>query len=152
MKKRVDVYLILLFVWFTLDLTGLSVSNFTMVRGTGFLGVNGIWWSVYSILLLIYFFANEGSEKLLLAFLSFWVINEYFKEWHMIFTKKIQEEMIYLPNMYHLILQGFLIVSLVFLIKYIFFEKNKTYIEFVVIKNNEEEKQENEIQEILSVE
>lgn len=152
MKKRVDVYLVLLFVWFTLDLTGLSVSNFTKVKGTGFLGVNGIWWAVYSILMLIYFFGDKSAEKLLLVFLSFWLVAEYFKEWHFIFkqeffTKEIQNEMIYLPDMYYLILEGFIIVSLSFLIKYIFFEKKKTYIEFVVREIPEEE-----IQEVLSVE
>lgn len=152
MKKRVDVYLVLLFIWFTLDLTGLSVNKFILVRGTGFFGVNGIWWAVYSILLLIYFFSQEGSEKLLLIFLSFWAIVEYFKEWHIIFkkeffTEEIQRMNFYLPNMYHLILQGFIIISLSFLIKYIFFEKKKTYIEFIVREIEEEE-----IQEVISLE
>lgn len=145
MKKRVDVYLILLFIWFTLDLTGLTVTNFNLVRGTGFFGVNGIWWGSFLLILLLYFLLDRRGHYIMVAFLSFWAIVQYFKHWHFsIFGDKTlmeqkvettiqlipQTQSIILPDLYGLILDSFIVISLVLLVLYMGKNKRKKYLEF----------------------
>jgi len=148
MKKRVDVYLILLFIWFTLDLTGLTVTNFNLVRGTGFFGVNGIWWGSFLIILLLYFLFDRRGQYIMIAFLSFWSIVQYFNHWHFsifgdknLLEKKVettiqlipQTQNIILPDLYGLILDSLIIISLVLLSMYMLKNRNKKYMEFNTI-------------------
>lgn len=157
MKKRVDVYLILLFIWFTLDLTGLAVKNFSLVRGTGFFSTNGIWWTSFSIILVLYFIFERKGQYIMCAFLSFWIIVQYFNHWHLIIfgDKNIIEkssdtiqlipiaETIILPDLYHLILHTLLIITTSLLFIYMLKWKNKKYLEFNII-------QEEKITEVVS--
>lgn len=151
MKKRVDVYLVLLFIWFTLDITGLTVKEFNLVRGTGFFSVNGIWWGTFFILMLIYFLFDRRGHYLMIAFLSFWTIVQYFNHWHFkIFGEQVPQEKIkdntiqlipisekiVLPDIYHLILHGLMLITLVLLLIYMY--KSSTNKAYFYFKNQDE--------------
>lgn len=149
MKKRVDVYLVLLFIWFTLDLTGLAVENFSLVRGTGFFSVNGIWWASFAIILISYFIFDRKGQYMMCAFLTFLVIVQYFKYWHFtifgdgILLKKTIENTVQLvpaegnmilPDLYHIILHTLLIIVTSLLFIYMLEGKNKKYLKFNIVE------------------
>lgn len=136
MKKKCLFIIFLLFIWFSLDMTGASVANITLVE-PAWNQVDGVWWLIFLILLILFIFKEKFGKYLLLVFILMWTIIQFNCHWyHTIFgtsEEKINSYNQYfkntlhiipssgkivIPDFYHIVLHLLILISLINLIRY----------------------------------
>ncbi len=73
MKKIYIAFNLLLYFWFTLDMTGASVSGKVIVE-SAFLSEDGIFWLLYTFLMFNFIKKKEKSTLHLMLLYCFWAI------------------------------------------------------------------------------
>lgn len=137
-KKVCIVSNFCLLLWFFLDMVGMRINGQILV--TRSYKEDGLFFLIY-LVLFIWFVAKENVGKYLLtAWLSMWFIIQFMFHWY--FTifgpsegkinyfattiKLIPSTHIYIPDLYHIILHLFILVSLIMMMIYSKKTKNFT--------------------------
>ncbi|MBE9467735.1 MAG: hypothetical protein IMY72_05350 [Bacteroidetes bacterium] len=145
-KKKCLFIILLLFVWFSLDMTGFSFANITLVE-SAWNQVDGLWWLIFLTLFILFIFKEKFGKYLLSIFILMWIIIQFNCHWyHTIFGTSVEKinsynqyfrntlhvisssEKILIPDLYHIILHLLILISLIILIRYIIYsliKKNK---------------------------
>ena len=135
--KNISTIIIgILFFWFTLDITGFSIGNFTLVVSC-FVDNNFmdfIWWCVFIVGISLYIFKDKIGRYFMLVFLVIWAFiqgsiyfrtieriesyNNYFDSWgtHRLFPTS---DTFIIKDTYHIFIDVLILASLVSLIVFI---------------------------------
>lgn len=141
MKKKCLFIISILFVWFSLDMTGFSFTNITLVE-SAWNQADGVWWLIFLTLSILFIFKERIGKYLLFIFILTWLIIQFNCHWyHTIFGTSVEKlnsynlyfkntlhiipssEEILIPDLYHIILHLLILSSLITLIMYIFNNK-----------------------------
>lgn len=73
MKKITAIIIGVLFVWFTLDITGFVVGNFTLVV-SAFKDepIDILWWAIFLVGFILFIFKDKIGKYFMLVFLAIW--------------------------------------------------------------------------------
>jgi hypothetical protein len=129
MKKLNKILMILLFIWFTLDITGFKIGSFVLVESPGLMSFDFFWWILLCVCLFLY---HKKQALYLISFLVMWLFvqfsshwyytlfgasekklagyNNYFSNTHHIFG---MSETTLIPDTYHIVLHLLIIGALV---------------------------------------
>lgn len=133
--KKVYFSNVILFSWFFLDMTGFELNNSVLVSQSW--EDDGIFFIIYLTSLLLFIFKEKLGKFILCGWLFTWLITQfYFHWWYTICgpsegkikyfsntIKLIDSSTIYIPDLYHITLHIFILVSLIYILIYI--KKNK---------------------------
>lgn len=50
-----QIFLFILFVWYTLDITGFALGDFVLVESPGFFSIDFAWWIIFALGSALYF-------------------------------------------------------------------------------------------------
>lgn len=143
MKKNINILLIALLFWFTLDITGFSLGKFYLVESPGILSADAFWWIIFVACSILFFLKEKQGKYVLSIFLAAWAIIQYFSHWNYtifgateIKLKGYNEyfvntyhiipasDNILIPDLYHIILHILIISLFVLTIIYIWKRRN----------------------------
>jgi hypothetical protein len=135
-KKRTIIAIGILFAWFTLDMTGFTIGNFTLVVSAfaddSFVDV--IWWGIFVLGFSLFIFIDKIGRYFMLLFLGLWAYvqcaiyfrtieriesyNNYFKSQgtHRLFPAF---DTFIIKDTYHIFIDIFILASLICLIVFI---------------------------------
>ncbi len=130
-KNKVLIANLCLFSWFGLDMVGFNINGNILVSSAW--KDDGIYFIIYSIILILFIFYEKVGKNLLLISLSIWFITQFLShEYYTLFgggEKKIdyfsntiklfKSSTLYIPDLYHIVLHLLIIISLFYLIIYI---------------------------------
>lgn len=119
-----------LLTWFFLDMVGLSIGGHLLVTRAYL--EDGLFFLLYLMVLMVFFVKQNVGKFLLLGWLTLWFLTQWFSHWFFTFFGPAQEKIdyftatiklfpstrVYIPDLYHLILHGLIIVSLASLIHF----------------------------------
>ncbi len=144
MKRIINILLVSLLFWFTLDITGFSIGNSCLVESPGILSFDTTWWIIFVVCSMLFFLKEKQGKYVLSVFLTVWVIVQYFSHWNYtifgVTERKLsgynkffantyhiipQSDSILIPDLYHIILHILLISLLGLMIVYIFQKRNR---------------------------
>lgn len=133
--KKITVLLnLVLLAWFFLDMVGLSFGNNILV--TRSYKEDGIYFIIFVVALLLFHFKERIGKYILLIWLSIWLSTQFYSHWYITIVgpwermntyfadtiKLISTNNIYIPDLYHIVLHLFILVSIgsliVFLISF----------------------------------
>lgn len=77
LKKILNIFLILLFLWFVLDIIGIS----GFVDTLGIFSLDGLWLFLLTIFLILYKFKESIGKWILSIFLVLWFVLQYNSHW-----------------------------------------------------------------------
>ena len=136
MKKICIVSIALLFIWFSMDMTGFSVGSVTLVEAA-WNSIDGVWWLIFLFLATLFIIKDTIGKYLLTLFIFLWLIIEYFSHWHYTLfgasDKKINaynqffsetyhiippSNTVVIPDFYHIVLHIFILLTLICLIAF----------------------------------
>ena len=139
MKKGCLFIIFILFVWFSLDMTGFSFKNITLVE-SAWNQVDGLWWLIFLTSFIGFKFKEKFGKYFLFIFILMWIIIQFKCHWyHTIFGTSIEKinsynqyfrhtlhiippsEKILIPDLYHIILHLLILISLITLTRYIIY-------------------------------
>lgn len=143
MKKRYcEIALILLLIWFFLDMTGLYIGGKCLV--TRSYKEDGIFFIIYMLVVALFIFKEKIGKWAAAIGLSIWFLVEFLcHEWYTLFNrgiignvegkiryfrdtiKWIQIEGRYIPDLYHIVEHILIVVALVSTVSYIIKNRNK---------------------------
>ncbi|MFN2363990.1 MAG: hypothetical protein ABR596_06805 [Halarsenatibacteraceae bacterium] len=136
--KKISIYtLLLLFIWFSLDMIGFSMGDFILVEAA-WNSIDGVWWIIFLTLSIIFILKEKIGKYLLSVFVLLWAViqfyshwyytlfgasektinsyNQYFKEtYHIIPSSKE----ILIPDFYHIVLHILILTTLFSLVLFI---------------------------------
>lgn len=134
MKRKCTISLIILLLWFTMDMTGFSIGNIILVE-PAWNSIDGIWWLIFISLVLMFIWKDKIFKYVLSAFIFIWLFIQYSSHWHYtIFgatPKKIisynnyfektfrtipSSSTVIIPDFYHIVLHIFLLNAMILLI------------------------------------
>ncbi len=140
-KKIPFVFNVILLIWFFFDMIGVSFRNNILVSRSYM--DDGIFFAIF-LVAFIWFIANDKVGKYILAvWLFMWFATQFYFHWF--FTifgpwkgkikyfantiKLIPSSSIYIPDLYHIVLHLFIILSLISTVQYCI--KNNKTAEFI---------------------
>lgn len=105
MKKK-SIYIIsLLFIWFSLDMTGFSIGDFTLVE-SAWNSIDGIWWLLFLTFSILFIIKEKIGKYLLLIFVSLWALIQFYSHWYYTIFGASKEKIIsynqYFKETYHI--------------------------------------------------
>ncbi|QOR36590.1 hypothetical protein IMX26_07215 [Clostridium sp. 'deep sea'] len=107
MKKNTKLLLFSLLFWFTLDITGFSLGNFTLVESPGIKSIDFIWWLFFIMFSILYLLKKRIGKYILSIFLVIWTAIQYTSHWHYtifgVSERKLSSYNSYFRNTYHII-------------------------------------------------
>lgn len=133
-KKITVLSNLVLLAWFFLDMVGLSFGNNILV--TRSYKEDGIYFIIFVVALLLFHFKERIGKYILLIWLSIWLSTQFYSHWYITIVgpwermntyfadtiKLITTNKIYIPDLYHIVLHLFILVSIgsliVFLISF----------------------------------
>ena len=132
MKKTTNIWVSVLFFWFTLDISGVKIGNFYLVESAiKDEPIDIIWWVIFIICFIIFIAKDNIGKYILLSFVSIWCFiqysmyftsekridryNSFFKETHHIISSSNK---FLIKDTYHIFLDLFLFVVLINLIAF----------------------------------
>ena len=136
-KKKVFIVNGILLCWFLLDLVGMKIGKQVLV--TQAYKEDGIFFIIF-VMTLLWFWKNEKMGKYVLeAWLFMWLITQFFSHWY--FTiwgpwegknqyfegtlKLIRSDLVYIPDLYPIVLHGWIVITLILTLRYNFDPKKK---------------------------
>lgn len=130
--KRIMVYgsNLCLLSWFFLDMVGLQINEGLLV--TRAYREDGLFFLLYAVIFITFLVKENLGKYLLLGWLSMWFLTQWVSHWFFTFFGPAQEKIdyfsetiklvpsrtVYIPDLYHLILHGLILISLTVLIFY----------------------------------
>lgn len=135
-KKLVLIFNCVLLGWFFLDMIGVDFGKSILV--TKSYKEDGIFFIIFLIAIL-WFVKNDKIGKYILSlWLSMWFLAQFFSHWYFtIFgphagkiqyfkgtVRLIPSDVIYIPDLYHIVLHLLILVALFFTIRYSFCKKH----------------------------
>ncbi|ERJ13190.1 hypothetical protein [Haloplasma contractile] len=142
MKKICYVFLCLLLIWFTFDMTGLAIGNILLVEQA--IKSDGFWWFIFIVAILLFIVKEKAGKYVLSIFILLWAIIQYFSHWNYtlfgVSDEKLQsynkyfkethqlipsKETILVPDLYHIILHVLIVINLILLTVFVL-RKNNT--------------------------
>ena len=105
--KKICVYtLVLLFIWFSLDMTGFSIGDFTLVEAA-WNSIDGVWWIIFLILSTLFILKEKIGKYLLSVFVLLWAVIQFYSHWYYTLfgasEKTINSYNQYFKETYHII-------------------------------------------------
>lgn len=129
-KKTCIVANVLLVIWFFLDMVGFRIGNFILTEMAW--KDDGIFFVTYIVTFLLFLTKDKYGKYSLTIWLSLWFITQFFSHWYYtifgVTDKKLTtynrvyantyhifpaSETILVPDLYHILLHGFILVALV---------------------------------------
>lgn len=145
MKKICIISIVILLLWFTLDLTGFSIGDVTLVEAA-WNSIDGVWWLIFIALSILFIVKDKIGKYLLSVFIFLWVIIQYFSHWYYTLfgasDKKIisynrffketyhiigPSETMVVPDLYHIVLHILILETLICLIVFCINSKKTVY-------------------------
>jgi len=140
MRKRSCIITnIVLLGWFCLDMVGLYFGELYLVTRSW--KDDGIFFLIFLISLLLFIFKERVGRYILTIWLSIWLVTQFLS--HELFTiigggegkiryfegsiKLINSDILYIPDLYHIILHVLILIALVTTLLYSSSLKNKIY-------------------------
>ncbi|CEP77715.1 MAG: hypothetical protein WBH84_02770 [Defluviitoga tunisiensis] len=140
MRKRSCIITnIVLLGWFFLDMVGLYFGELYLVTRSW--KDDGIFFLIFLISLLLFIFKERVGRYILTIWLSIWLVTQFLS--HELFTiigggegkiryfegsiKLINSDILYIPDLYHIILHVLILIALVTTLLYSSSLKNKIY-------------------------
>lgn len=140
MRKRSCIITnIVLLGWFFLDMVGLYFGELYLVNRSW--KDDGIFFLIFLISLLLFIFKERVGRYILTIWLSIWLVTQFLS--HELFTiigggegkiryfegsiKLINSDILYIPDLYHIILHVLILIALVTTLLYSSSLKNKIY-------------------------
>ncbi len=136
-KKIMIIFNLLLFLWFFLDMTGLSIFGNTLVSRS--YKEDGIFFLIYLVLLLGFLINEKIGLYILTLWLFLWFMTQFLSHWY--FTifgpwekkrqyfsetiKLFQTKEVYIPDIYHIVLHVLILLALIGCIRYFICGKKK---------------------------
>lgn len=124
-----------LIIWFFLDMVGFKIGNFILVQSAW--KEDGVFFLIYISLFILFYLKEKVGKYPLIIFLSLWLATQFISHWYYtIFgasPKKLlgynkyfantyhvipASDSLLVPDLYHILLHLFILVSLVFMIRY----------------------------------
>jgi hypothetical protein len=143
MNRNINILLVVLLFWFTLDITGFSLGKFCLVESPGILSIDTAWWIIFVFCSILFFLKEKQGKYVLSVFLTAWAIIQYTSHWNYTIFGATERKLkgyneyfantyhviptsnrILIPDLYHIILH-ILIISLLVLIMVYIFQKRK---------------------------
>lgn len=134
-KKKVYGFNLVLLFWFFLDMTGFSLYGRTLVSQA--FREDGVFFLIFSILLVVFVFKERIGGYLLVGWLAMWFITQFVSHW--VFTifgsgedkiqyfsdtvKLIPSPDIYIPDLYHIVLHILILLSIFSVTRYLMYVK-----------------------------
>ena len=131
MKKLPVVTNLCLLLWFFLDMVGMNIGGNVLV--TRSFRDDGIFFLIYLVLFISYIVKERTGKYLLTGWLFMWLLTQFFSHWY--FTvfgpsegkisyfaetiKLITSSEIYIPDLYHIVLQLLILIALISMLIYI---------------------------------
>ena len=144
MKRIINIFLVFLLLWFTLDITGFNLGQFSLVESPGILSVDTAWWILFVAFSILFFLKEKQGKYVLSTFLAAWAIIQYTSHWNYTIFGVTEKKLIgyneyfantfhvipssnstLIPDLYHIILHILIITLLILVIVYIFQNKSK---------------------------
>ena len=137
MKKIVIIFCSILLFWFFLDMTGLYFGDKYLVSQS--FKDDWIFMLIYLVVFLLFIFNDKFGKYFLGSWLFMWLATQFYFHWYFTITGKglnkieyfkgsiklINSETRYIPDLYHIVLHIFILVSLISFIFYIVKDKKK---------------------------
>jgi len=137
MKKIVIIFCSILLFWFFLDMTGLYFGDKYLVSQS--FKDDWIFMLIYLVVFLLFIFNDKFGKYFLGSWLFMWLATQFYFHWYFTITGKglnkieyfkgsiklINSETRYIPDLYHIVLHIFILVSLISVIFYIVKDKKK---------------------------
>jgi hypothetical protein len=131
MKKIVIIFCSILLFWFFLDMTGLYFGDKYLVSQS--FKDDWIFMLIYLFVFLLFIFNDKFGKYFLGSWLFMWLATQFYFHWYFTITGKglnkidyfkgsiklINSETRYIPDLYHIVLHIFILVSLISVIFYI---------------------------------
>ncbi len=130
MKKSCMVSIALLFIWFSMDMTGFSIGNVTLVEAA-WNSIDGVWGLIFLFLSILFIIKDTIEKHPLTLFIFVWLVSQYFSHWHYTLfgasDKKINaynqffsetyhiippSHTVVIPDFYHIVLHIFILSTL----------------------------------------
>ncbi len=135
MKKIVIIFCSILLFWFFLDMTGLYFGDKYLVSQS--FKDDWIFMLIYLVVFLLFIFNDKFGKYFLGSWLFMWLATQFYFHWYFTITGKglnkieyfkgsiklINSETRYIPDLYHIVLHIFILVSLISVIFYIVKDK-----------------------------
>jgi len=105
MKKLFIIATALLFIWFTLDMSGLTIGNSTLVE-KAWNSADGIFWLIFLIGIILFISKQNIGRIYLSSFYGLWFLMQYILTGHYIIfpnLSKIESYNRYFENTHHII-------------------------------------------------
>lgn len=120
----------ILLLWFGLDMIGLSIKGELLVSRA--YQDDGIFFLIYLMMFLFFMIKPKKGYYGLFAWLILWFITQFFSHWYFTITATGQEKIeyfsdtikfiyssdIYIPDLYHIVLHIFILLSIASLVLY----------------------------------
>lgn len=127
---------ILLFCWFFLDMIGLYLGDKYLV--TTAYKDDGIFMLIYILALLLFIFKEKIGKYFLCVWLALWGFTQFISHWYYTISgggeakisvfkdaiKLFQSDTIYIPDLYHIILHGLILLAFVLTCLYLLSTQN----------------------------
>ncbi len=104
-KKSSVFFTLSLFMWFTLDMTGIKIKNCILVE-SALLSGDGIWWLIFLTGLILLFYKRKVGVIYLLIYYFLWIVLQYFMTFQFIIfpdKSKIENYNHYFEKTHHFI-------------------------------------------------
>ncbi|WP_440896697.1 hypothetical protein ACS127_01405 [Amphibacillus sp. Q70] len=129
-KNQVIVVNLVLLVWFSLDMFGVTIGQHVLVSKAW--KEDGLFFLIYLLALLLFIFYERIGKSILTVYLSLWLVtqfasHEYFtifgggegkSEYFSDTIKLFESTTRYIPDLYHLMLHVLIIIVLICTIRY----------------------------------
>ena len=134
MKKYCIVSIVILLIWFSMDMIGFSIGGVILVEAA-WNSIDGVWWLIFLTLSILFIVKDKIGKYLLSIFILLWLFIQFFSHWY--FTlfgasdkKKISYNQFFketyhimpssdtmvIPDFYHIVLHILILATLIFLI------------------------------------
>jgi len=137
MKRICIISIVILFFWFSMDMTGFSIGGLTLVE-SAWNSIDGVIWLIFLGLSILFIFKEKIGKYMLTIFVLLWAViqfvfhwrytlfgaseqkiisyNRYFKETYHIIP---ESDKILIPDLYHIVLFLLIIETLICLILFL---------------------------------
>lgn len=136
--KKISIYTIsLLFIWFSLDMTGFSIGDFTLVE-SAWNSIDGVWWLLFLTFSILFIIKEKIGKYMLSIFIFLWAMIQFYSHWYYTIFGASEEKIIsynqffketyhiipssnsiLIPDLYHIILHILILITLFSLIIFI---------------------------------
>ena len=151
MKKICVFFIFILFMWFSMDMTGFKIGKFTLVEAA-WNSIDGIWWLIFVSLSIVFVIKDKIGKYLLSIFMFLWLLIQFFSHWYFTifgasdskissynhyFEETYQiipsSDTIIIPDLYHIVLHILITITMISLL--VFFKYNRKIVSKKYVSN-----------------